>query len=98
MYLKYLISGFDEMPIAMKYNVQIGRCIIGGHPKHVQIMDSIITDYFERKGIPRKKYSARNKVRMEFDISNKKFNEGLERMKSFGVSVAEVKQHGRLMR
>ena len=98
MYVKYLISGFDELPIAMKYNVRINRCIMGGHPKHLSIMDGIVMDYFERKTIPRKQFSARNKVRMEFDISFNKFNIALERMKSFGITVAEVKRHGRLMR
>lgn len=98
MFVKYLISGFDEIPIAMKYDMRIGRCIVGGHPRHIAVMDSIVTDYFGRKGVPRKKFPARNKVRMEFDIANKKFFDGVERMKSCGIVVSEVKRHGRLMR
>jgi len=98
MFVKFLISGASEIPIAIKYNMRIGRCIIGGNPKQAQIMDSIVTDYFERKGIPRKRYPARNKLRMEFDIVNHKFFDGLERIKSYGLVVSEVKALGRIMR
>lgn len=98
MFNKYLISGASNVPIALKYDLRIGRVIMGGHPKAINVMESIVSDYFERKQVPRKRYNARNKVRMEFDMSNKKFYEGLERLREHGILVQEVKTHGRLMR
>jgi len=94
---KYLIY-IRERPICLKHNIQTGRCIIGGHPEGIVEMQSIITDYFERKSMPRSKFPARNKVRMEFDISLKKFNDGVRKLQEHGISVAPTKSHQRLMR
>lgn len=98
MFSKFLITGASDCPIALKYDLRIGRVVMGGHPRTIHAMESIVTDYFERKQVPRKRFLARNKVRMEFDMSNKKFYESVERLKEYGISIQEVKTHGRLMR
>lgn len=97
MYVKYLIT-VTEAPIGIKYNLEKQVCIIGGNPMHIPEMESLITDYFEKSNVPRKKFFARNKVRMQFEISNKKFYESLRKIKDHGIPLDEVKSHGRLMR
>lgn len=94
---KYLIF-LRERPICLKYNQRAGRCVVGGHPESLIDMQSLITDYMERKTIPRPRYPARNKVRMEFDLSLKKWTEGIHRMIEHGVRVTTTKSHGRQMR
>lgn len=98
MLAKFMVVGQCEPPIGIKYNLKIGRVTIGGNPRHLEIMESLITDYFQRKAIPRKRFFARNKVRMEFDVVNTKFFEAMQRMREYGISVQDVKTHGRLMR
>ena len=87
-----------ERPICMKHNQRTGRCVVGGHPESLIEMQSLITDYFERKTTPRPRYPARNKVRMEFDLSFKKWTEGIRAMAEHGIRVSPTKTHGRQMR
>jgi len=97
MYIKYLIT-VSEPPVAMKFNVKSNRCIIGGHPKNIPIMESVVRDYFKRNVLPRKKFTSSNKVRFEFQITGEKFYECLHGMREYGVAYMEVATHGRLMR
>lgn len=97
MLFRYLLF-LRERPIAIKYNQMHCRCIVGGHPESLIEMQSIITDYFEKKHLPRGKYNARNKVRLEFDLSNKKFNDAIKRMQEYGLRIQTCRTHGRLMR
>lgn len=98
MFCKYLLCDVGRNPVAIKYNVRTNRCIVGGNPMELAVMDSIVTDYMGRQNIPRKRYVARNKVRMDFDLTNAKFASAVERMREHGLILQEVKTHGRLMR
>jgi len=97
MFVKYLIT-VSEPPVAMKFNVKTNKCIIGGHPKNIPIMESVIRDYFKRNVLPRKRFTSTNKVRFEFVITSEKFYDCLRGMKEYGVRCTEVQTHGRLMR
>jgi len=97
MILKYFIY-VKERPIALKYNPRIGRCVVGGNPEALFEMQSIVRDYFCRKNVPRHRFFARNKVRMEFDLSSNKFTEGLRFLQENSIHITQCKSHYRLMR
>lgn len=97
MIAKYLIY-VRERPIALKHNMRTRRCIVGGHPESILEMQSIVSDYFDRKQQPRPRFPARNKVRLEFDLSLKKFTDGVQKMMEHGIRVQPCKSHVRLMR
>lgn len=95
--VKYMLF-LEEKPIAIKYDYQKKRLTIGGDPKQLIQMKSIIMDYFGKSTETHKKFPARNKVRMEFEFAEGNFEDVIRKMQEHGLRVQAVKSLGRLIR
>lgn len=95
--VKYMLF-LTERPIAVKFNYEKRRVIIGGHPSQLIEMQSIVKDYFGKSENKHKSFPARNKVRMEFDYSENNFEEIIRNMMEQGLRLQAVASLGRLIR
>lgn len=95
--VKYMLF-LEEKPIAIKYDYQKKRLTVGGDPKQLIQMKSIINDYFGKSTETHKKFPARNKVRMDFDYPENNFEEVIQKMMSHGMRIQNVQSFGRLIR
>lgn len=94
---KYLISPEEGIGIALKYNVRYGDLVLGGNLRHMRLMESIMATYFHRENVGYT-YPARNKVRFNFRIERKKFDECVKEMQRMGLHVQRIERLERIMR
>lgn len=93
---RYLVYVREE-PFALKFDGVRELAVIGGHPKGIIEMKSLIVDYF-KKGAPVASYPARNKVRLSFNVTNEEFDQTIRSMAEMGMRVHAVTSLGRMMR
>lgn len=83
--------------IALKYNFQINRIVVGGYFRDREYIDSLITGYFTEI-LPAIQFPQRNKIKYEFTIGKRNFDSILKELEEKGFAFEKVKSHGRLIR
>lgn len=98
MVLRYLVDGVDNTPIGIAYNLRTGQMIIGSRKRCLEVMESLVVDFFGIKKIPKPKEYGGHRVRIELQVSYRRWSRGLKDMLFYQIGISPVKSFGRLMR
>lgn len=93
---KYIIE-INGKKIAIKYNFQTNRLVVGGYFKDREYIDNLITGYIIDI-LPVMHFPQRNKIKYEFTLGKKTFDMILEELENNNFVYERVTTHGRLIR
>lgn len=100
MILRYLVDGVENCPIGFMYNLQTGLLIAGSRKKSLELMLSLLVDYFEivNVNVPELKEYGGHRVRIELQVSYRKWSRGIKKMLLQQIGIMQVDGFGRLLR
>ena len=93
---KYFVI-IGEQVICVKYNLTTGDAVVGGSIRFRETMERIMNEYLVGH-VPRVRWVQSNKVRFTLQLSRKKYDTGIEALRTAGFVVERTASHGRLMR
>lgn len=99
MVLRYLLDGVEGCKIGIAYNLRTGQMIIGSRRmSNLEVMRSILVDFFSIKNAPLPKEYGGNRLRIELQVSYRRWSRGIKDMLLYQIGISQVKSFGRLMR
>jgi len=95
-YEKYYMF-VDTRVLGIKYNPKHSFLVLGGHRRHQQIMQTIITGYFDKE-VPKPTFPGYNKVRFGIKLKVTGWKSGCEKLKVDNITLQFTTKLGRLFR
>jgi hypothetical protein len=94
MTLKFFVQISDTVVIAVRWKDSIVS--IGGYSRDIMYLEKVILEFLGYK-LPEPIYTQKNKIRFDFKLERKQFEEALDSMREQGITIIDTHSLKRIM-